>query len=108
MLGPWTWRAFPGPLVSLSGHSGESLGLVLPVRSLWRRARQPPPVLLPGESHAEEPGGLQSTGSQRDRRHGNALARHTRLQPQLPVGAAPEGSEPHFSLVEATPLLRES
>ena len=33
---------------------------------LWSRAWQPTPVFLPGESPwAEEPGGLQSTGSQR-------------------------------------------
>ena len=32
----------------------------------WRKARQPTPVFLPGESPwPEEPGGLQSTGSQR-------------------------------------------
>ena len=32
----------------------------------WMRAGQPPPVLLPGESPwTEEPGGLQSMGSQR-------------------------------------------
>ena len=32
----------------------------------WRRAWQPSPVLLPGESPwTEEPGGLQSTGLQR-------------------------------------------
>ena len=32
----------------------------------WRRARQPTPVFLPGESlWTEEPGGLQSMGSQR-------------------------------------------
>ena len=32
----------------------------------WRRARQPTPVFLPGESPwTEVPGGLQSTGSQR-------------------------------------------
>ena len=41
------------------------------VRSLvgkipWRRAWQPPPVFLPRESPwTEEPGGLQSIGSQR-------------------------------------------
>ena len=41
------------------------------VRSLsgeipWRRARQPTSVFLPGESpRTEEPGGLQSIGSQR-------------------------------------------
>ena len=28
----------------------------------WRRAWQPTPVFLPGESHGEEPGGLQSMG----------------------------------------------
>ena len=34
----------------------------------WRRAWQPTPVFLPGESPwTEEPGGLQSVGSQRDR-----------------------------------------
>ena len=33
----------------------------------WRRAWQPTPVFLPGESPwTEEPGGLQSMGSQRD------------------------------------------
>ena len=33
---------------------------------LWRRAWQPTPVFLPGESlWTEEPGGLQSMGSQR-------------------------------------------
>ena len=37
----------------------------------WRRAWQPTPVFLTGESHGqrEEPGGLQSTGLQRVR-HG--------------------------------------
>ena len=30
----------------------------------WRRAWPPAPVFLPGESHGEEPAGLQSTGSQ--------------------------------------------
>ena len=31
----------------------------------WRRAWQPTAVFLPGESHRQEPGGLQSVGSQR-------------------------------------------
>ena len=31
----------------------------------WRRAQQPTPVFLPGESQTEEPGGLQSVGLQR-------------------------------------------
>ena len=35
-------------------------------RPLWRRAWQPTPVSLPGESPwTEEPGGLESTGLQR-------------------------------------------
>ena len=33
----------------------------------WRRAWQPTPVFLPGESHREEPGRLESMGSQRVR-----------------------------------------
>ena len=40
----------------------QSLGCKIP----WRRAWQPTPVFLPGESSwTEEPGGLQSMGSQR-------------------------------------------
>ena len=35
------------------------------IESRWRRAWQPTPVFLPGESQTEEPGGLQSTESQR-------------------------------------------
>ena len=30
----------------------------------WRRKWQPTPVFLPGESHGQEPGGLQSAGWQ--------------------------------------------
>ena len=34
----------------------------------WRKARQPTPVFLPGESlWTKEPGGLQSMGTQRAR-----------------------------------------
>ena len=32
----------------------------------WRRKRQPTPVLSPGKTWTEEPGGLQSLGSERD------------------------------------------
>ena len=52
------------------------------VRSLgwedsWRRARQPTPVFLPGESPwTEEPGGLQSKGSQSQTRL-KQLSAHT-------------------------------
>ena len=47
------------------GETGlQSLGRKIP----WRRAWQPTPVFLPGESaRPEEPGGLQSMGSQRVR-----------------------------------------
>ena len=48
-------------------------------KMLWRRARPPTPVFLPRESPwTEEPGGLQSMGSQRVGHHGSDLARtHT-------------------------------
>ena len=48
-----------------AGNLGLTNGLE---RLPWRRAWQPTPALLPGESHGtEEPGGLQSIGSQRVR-----------------------------------------
>ena len=50
-----------------------SLGQEIP----WRRAWQPTPVFLPGESHGEswqEPGWLQSIGSQRVRHDWSNLA----------------------------------
>ena len=31
----------------------------------WKRAWEPTPIFLPGESHGQEPGGLQSMGLQR-------------------------------------------
>ena len=48
---------------------------------LWRKKWQPTPVFLPGESpRTEEPGGLQSMGSQRVRHDLSDLAgRHTVL-----------------------------
>ena len=42
--------------------------LYVPLKIPWRRAWQPTPVFLPGESPwTEEPGGLQSMGPQRVR-----------------------------------------
>ena len=44
----------------------------------WRRAWHPTPVFLPGESPwTEEPGRLQSTGSQRGRYDWSHLTQHT-------------------------------
>ena len=39
----------------------QSVGLKGP----WRRECQPTPVFLPGKSHGQEPGGLQSKGCRR-------------------------------------------
>ena len=48
----------------------------------WRRAWQPTPVFLPGESPwTEEPGGLQSMGSQRVRHDWATECTHTDTQP---------------------------
>ena len=53
----------------------QSLGWKIP----WRRAWQPTPVFLPGESPwTEEPGGLQSMGSQRVRH--NQATKHSTAQ----------------------------
>ena len=45
----------------------------------WRRKWKPTPVFLPGESHAEEPGRLQSMGSQRVGRDWATERTHVRL-----------------------------
>ena len=52
---------------SPSANAGDKrLGFKLWVRKIpGRRAWQPTPVVLPGESHGDEPGGLQSMGLQR-------------------------------------------
>ena len=36
----------------------------------WRRKWQPIPIFLPGKFHGEEPGGLQSMGSQNEEEPG--------------------------------------
>ena len=40
----------------------------------WRRAWQPTPVHMPGESHGQEPGGLRPIGWQRVRHDGSDFA----------------------------------
>ena len=62
---------FPGGSDSKeSAYNGGDMGLIPGLgKSPWKRAWQPAPVFLPGESPwTEEPGGLQSIGSQRDGR----------------------------------------
>ena len=58
---------FPGGSDSKESYNVGDLDLKIP----WRRAWQPTPVFLPGESSMdrEEPGGLQSMGLQRVRHH---------------------------------------
>ena len=58
---------FPGSaevknLPAMQETQVQSLGWEDP---LWRRKWQLTPVFLPGELHGQEPGGLQSRGSQR-------------------------------------------
>ena len=48
----------------------------------WRRAWQPTPVFLPGESWTEEPGGLQSVGLQRVGHHLATKQQHKRMDPE--------------------------
>ena len=62
---------FPGGSDSKeSAYNGGDMGLIPGLAKIpWKRAWQPAPVFLPGESPwTEEPGGLQSIGSQRDGR----------------------------------------
>ena len=46
-------------------YLGEATNLLKTTSEPWRRKWQPTPVFLPGESHGEEPGRLQSVGPQR-------------------------------------------
>ena len=63
----WVMEGFPGGSDGKeSAYNEGDLGLIGKIP--WRRAWQPTPVFLPGESPwTEEPGGLQSLGSQRVR-----------------------------------------
>ena len=60
----------------------------------WRRKWQPTPAFLPGEiPWAEEPGGSQSTGSQKSRTRLSTQRTHTSIllkrEPQVPVPPTP-------------------
>ena len=62
-------QLFPTKEAQRTQGLGRTLGS--PLDLSWRKKWQPTPVLLPGESPGtEEPGGLQSTGSQRVRHEG--------------------------------------
>ena len=60
---------FPGGSVvkNLPANAGPPGDMVLSLvrRIPWRRKWQVTPGFLPGESHGQEPGGLQSMGSKR-------------------------------------------
>ena len=63
-----TWPDFAGSSVikNLPGNAGTWIGPIPWVRKIpWRRKWQPTPVFLPGK-RTEEPGGLQSMGSQKN------------------------------------------
>ena len=64
---PTTAPTFPGGSDSKESIcNAEDLGLIPGFKDPWKRAWQHTPVFLPGESPwTEEPGGLQSMGSQR-------------------------------------------
>ena len=79
---------FPGARESIYGFPGGSMIKNPPAntgdrfnprvwKSPWRRKRQNTPVFLPGKSHEEKPGGLQSTGLQRIRK--DWMSRHREI-----------------------------
>ena len=77
--GTKTWYEFPWWLSDKeSACQCRRLGFNPWVRKIpWRRAWQPTPVFLPGESHGQRSlgvGGLQSIGSQRGGHHWSDLA----------------------------------
>ena len=62
----YSWASLVAQLVMNLPAMQETWVQSLGWKILWRRAWQPTPVFLPGESPwTEEPGGLLSTGSQR-------------------------------------------
>ena len=82
-------KGFPGSLVvHLSMQEIMRHGFNPLVRKiLWRRAWQPTPVFLPGDSpQTEEPGRLQSMGSQRVRHDRSDLAHMHSIEIQNSAG----------------------
>ena len=73
----------------------------------WRRAWQPTPTFLPGESPwTEEPGGLQSMGSQRVGH--NWATKHSTAQPSPSPGDLPyPGIKPQSSVLQEDSLPSE-
>ena len=57
---PWWMRG-----KDFACHAGDAGSIPGFGKIPWRKAQQPTPVFLPGESQTEEPGGLQSMRSQR-------------------------------------------
>ena len=67
MVRSWFFIFSPCPWYFQSGafHSVDQEGEMIWLNSIWRRKWQPTPVLLPGESQGQEPGGLLSMGLHR-------------------------------------------
>ena len=68
----WTIKSRASPVALVVKNPNVSAGDIKKCgfdpwvgKILWRRKWQPTPVFLPEESRTEEPGGLQSIGSQR-------------------------------------------
>ena len=63
MLPPPTYLGLPGDSVVKKLHPIQETQVQ---KIPWGRKRQPTPVFLPGKSHEQEPGRLQSMGSQKE------------------------------------------
>ena len=87
MLGPLYWALLVAQMVKNLPSMWETWVWSWAGKILWRRAGQSTSVFSPGESTwTEEPGGLQSMGSQRVRPHW--ATKHTGLFSEAELGTA--------------------
>ena len=70
------------------------------VKILWLWKQQPTPVFLLGESHGQEPGGPQPTGSQRE----SDMTEHA-CTPRPDSLTLAQGPQPQFLLSSRSPLI---
>ena len=76
----------------------------------WRRAWQPTPVFLPGESHGQEPGGLHSVGSHRVGHMLKQLSMHTCIEEQKVIFSPTIGPKKlylYFETMKLSDLFRK-